>query len=115
MEGKGAEDLACRYLRDQGMRVVARNWRWRGGEVDIVVRDGPTLVFVEVKGRSGEGFGAPEEAVTRRKREHLWRSAQAFLGATAAVPVRFDVVAVGPHGVRHIRDAFREQDVRSGS
>lgn len=114
MEGEGAEDLACRYLRSQGMRVVARNWRWRGGEIDIVAKDGPTLVFVEVKGRSGEAFGAPEEAVTQRKREHLWRTALAFLGGTAEVPVRFDVVAVGPHGVRHIRDAFREEDVRPG-
>ncbi|MFH1609746.1 MAG: YraN family protein [Candidatus Bipolaricaulota bacterium] len=114
MEGRGAEDLACRYLRTHGMRVVARNWRWRGGEIDIVAKDGPTLVFVEVKGRSGDRFGAPEEAVTRRKREHLWRAALAFLGGTAEVPVRFDVIAVDPHGVRHIRDAFREEDVRPG-
>lgn len=114
MEGKGAEDIACRHLRAQGMRVVARNWRWRGGEVDIVARDGPTLVFVEVKGRSGEAFGTPEEAVTRGKRDRLWRTALAFLGGKAEVPVRFDVVAVGPHGVRHIRDAFREEDVRPG-
>lgn len=96
------------------MQVVARNWRWRGGEVDIVARDGPTLVFVEVKGRSGEGFGSAEEAITLAKRGRLWRTALAFLGGQTEVRVRFDVVAVGPHGVRHIRDAFREEDVRPG-
>jgi len=113
MEGKGAEDTACRYLQTQGMRVVARNWRWRGGEVDIVARDGPVLVFVEVKARACETHGTAEEAVTREKRNRLWRTALAFLGDRPEVSVRFDVVAVGPHGVRHTRDAFREQDVRS--
>lgn len=93
---------------------MARNWRWRGGEVDIVARDGPTVVFVEVKARSREAHGTAEEAVTQTKRDRLWRTALAFLRGTAEVPVRFDVVAVGPHGVRHIRDAFREEDVRSG-
>ncbi len=114
MKGKGAEDIACRHLRAQGMRIVARNWRWRGGEVDIIARDGPTLVFVEVKGRSGEGFGTAVEAVTGEKRNRLWRTALAFLGGQPEMPVRFDVVAVGPRGVRHIRDAFREEDVRPG-
>lgn len=114
MEGKEAEDAACRHLQTQGMRVVARNWRWRGGEVDIVARDGPTLVFVEVKARSRETHGTAEEAVTPGKRDRLWRTALAFIGGEPEVPVRFDVVAVSPHGVRHIRDAFREEDVRSG-
>lgn len=114
MEGGQAEELACRYLRAQGMSIVARNWRWRGGEVDIVAKDGPTLVFVEVKARSREDFGGPEGAVTPWKKERLWQVARAFLGGKAEVPVRFDVVALGPDGVRHIRDAFREEDVRPG-
>lgn len=114
MKGKGAEEIACRHLRAQGMKIVARNWRWRGGELDIVARDGPTLVFVEVKGRSGEAFGTAAEAVTGQKRARLWRTALAFLGGQPEVSVRFDVVTVGPHGVRHIRDAFREEDVRPG-
>ncbi|MCX7750129.1 MAG: YraN family protein [Candidatus Bipolaricaulota bacterium] len=114
MKGKEAEELACQHLRAQGMRIVARNWRWRGGEVDIVARDGEALVFVEVKARRDDLHGAPEEAVTPGKREKLWRTALAFLGGRAEIPVRFDVVAVGPGGVRHIRDAFREEDVRPG-
>jgi putative endonuclease len=114
-EGKWAEELACRFLREQGMLIVARNWRWRGGEVDIVAKDGEALVFVEVKGRRGDRFGPPEEAVTPKKRRHLWRSALAFLGQGAGkVAVRFDVVAVDRGGIRHIRGAFGEEDVRQG-
>ncbi|MGC9530298.1 MAG: YraN family protein [Candidatus Bipolaricaulaceae bacterium] len=114
-EGKWAEDMACSYLRARGMQIVARNWRWRGGEVDVVARDGPALVFVEVKGRRGRGFGRPEEAVGPDKRRRLWQCARAFLqGHVGQVPVRFDVVAVGPDGVRHIQGAFGEEDVRQG-
>jgi len=114
-EGKWAEDIACRYLRKLGYLIVARNWRWRGGEVDIVAKDGGTLVFVEVKGRRGGAYGAPEEAVDLRKRRHLWRTALAFLGEKAGkVPVRFDVLAIGPEGVKHIKHAFEKDDVCQG-
>lgn len=102
------------FLRTQGMRIVARNWRWRGGEVDIIAKDGETLVFVEVKGRARPDFSPPEEAVDPRKRAHLWRSAQAYLQGKPWVPVRFDVVAVTPAGIRHIRGAFGEEHVRPG-
>jgi putative endonuclease len=115
VEGKRAEDLAVAFLRAQGMRIVARNWRWRGGEVDIIAKDGDVLVFVEVKAREKEDFARPEEAVDKKKREHLWRSAQAFLSGKPWVPVRFDVVAVTPEGIRHIRGAFGEEDVRPSS
>lgn len=114
-EGKWAEDLACRYLRERGYLIVARNWRWRGGEVDIIAKDGDTLVFVEVKGRRGESHGRPEEAVDRRKRVHLWDSARAFLGARSGeVKVRFDVIGIGPDGITHLPGAFDAQDVRQG-
>ncbi|MCD5409050.1 YraN family protein [Candidatus Bipolaricaulota bacterium] len=114
-KGKWAEELACRYLREQGYLIVARNWRWPGGEVDIIAKHGDTLVFVEVKGRRGDSHGAPEEAVDARKRTHLWRSARAFLGdRLGRVPVRFDVIGVGPSGINHVRGAFRAEDVRQG-
>ncbi|MCS7240141.1 MAG: YraN family protein [Candidatus Bipolaricaulota bacterium] len=115
MEGKQAEELAVQYLRTQGMRIVARNWRWRGGEIDIIAKDGDTLVFVEVKGRTSPEFLSPQEAVDHRKRLHLWRSAQAYLQGKPAVPVRFDVVAVTPAGIHHIRGAFQEEDVRASA
>lgn len=101
-----------RYLRAQGWRIVARNWRWRGGEVDIIAKDGETLVFVEVKARENPEFLSPEEAVDQRKRQHLWRSAQAYLRGKPWVPVRFDVVTVTPSGIHHIHGAFGEEDVR---
>jgi len=113
VEAKRAEDLACAHLKASGMRIVARNWRWRGGEVDIVALDGRTLVFVEVKARRGTRFGRPEEAVTQAKRRRLWRTAHAFVGRNdPEVPIRFDIVAVTGEEVRYIRDAFGEQDVR---
>jgi putative endonuclease len=112
-EGRWAEDIACRYLRDKGYLIVARNWRWRGGEVDIIAKDGDTLVFVEVKGRRTPRYGSPLEAVDRRKRLHLWNSARAFLqGRIPAPAVRFDVIGVGPAGVTHVVGAFGEDDVR---
>lgn len=114
-KGEWAEELACRYLREQGYLIVARNWRWPGGEVDIIAKDGDTLVFVEVKGRRGGSHGAPEEAVDARKRARLWRTAQAFLGdKLGRVPVRFDVIGVGPSGINHVRGAVRAEDVRQG-
>lgn len=89
---------------------MARNWRWPGGEVDIVARDGNTLVFVEVKYRKRESHGRPAEAVGPEKRKRLLRSARAFLGPKLpSLPVRFDVVEVTPHGINHIPGAFGEE------
>jgi len=115
VEGKRAEDLAVEFLRAQGMRIVARNWRWRGGEVDIIAKDRDALVFVEVKAREKEEFARAEEAVDAKKRAHLWRSAQAFLSGKPWIPVRFDVVAVTPKGIRYIRGAFGKENVRPSS
>lgn len=111
MEWREAEERACEHLRSLGYLIVARNWRWRGGEVDIIAKDGDTLVFVEVKARSGRGFGAPAEAVDRRKRGRLLAAARAFLGRDQGkVPVRFDVISVLGAELSHIRGAFGEGD-----
>src|SRR5438132_13517545 len=72
--GKSGEDLACRELERRGYAVIARRYRRRGGEIDIIARDGPTLVFVEVKARETHAFGEAAEAVTiikRRRMVHL--------------------------------------------
>jgi putative endonuclease len=94
--------------------VVARNLRSRLGEIDLVARDGSTLVFVEVKARAGDAPAPPESAVDSRKRARLGRLALGYLAARrlADRPCRFDVIAValGPDGtatvVRHLRGAF---------
>jgi len=93
--GRG-EDAAAAYLRDRGYRIVERNWRCRLGEIDIVARDGETLVFVEVKSRRSAAFGAPQAAVDGRKQRKLSLAALHYLQArrVAPGPARFDVVAV---------------------
>ncbi len=108
--GRFGEDLAADYLGDAGLRILERNWRCRDGELDIVAVDGEVLVFVEVKTRSGVGFGDPAEAVNRAKVSRLRRLAVRWLvehDDTYWPQLRFDVVAVvrlGPGGpsVRHL-------------
>jgi putative endonuclease len=94
--GKTGEDLACRELERRGYAILARRKRLRSGELDIVARDGPTLVFVEVKAREGHAFGDAGEAVTARKRHTLTRLALEYLAdeRISNEPCRFDVVAI---------------------
>lgn len=113
--GDEAENLAGAFLEKQGLRVVGRNVRNEGGELDIVAWDGEILVFVEVKGRSGINYGKPLEAVDARKRARLTRAAGAYLADMGTEPLcRFDVVGVafgdGPPRIKHLRDAFRPGD-----
>jgi len=77
--GRAGEDRAARYLQDQGYAVLARNWRCRAGEIDLVVVRDQHVVVVEVKTRRGEGFGHPFEAIDARKRARLWRLAAAWI------------------------------------
>jgi putative endonuclease len=108
MQGNESEEIACRFLKEQGYRVVARNWRCRLGELDIVARDGDVLAFVEVKARSGDGFDGPEAAVGPAKQRRIIRAASLFLQVTRCeLPARFDVVAIRPGVVRLHRDAFQ--------
>jgi putative endonuclease len=94
--GKTGEDLACRELRRRGYAIVARRYRTRIGEIDIVARDGETIVFVEVKTRRTDRFGLPAEAVTWRKRARIRAMAADYLTRQRLTnsPCRFDVVAV---------------------
>lgn len=94
--GRAGEDAALAVYRRRGYRTVARNWRCRIGELDLVVTRDDTLVFCEVKARRGAAFGGGFEAVTHRKRAKLRAVAQAFVIATGATPdsIRFDVASV---------------------
>lgn len=78
--GRAGEERAARYLEEQGYTVLARNWRCRAGEIDLVVEGGGAIVVVEVKTRRGEAFGHPFEAIDARKRARLWRLAAAWAG-----------------------------------
>ena len=91
--GVDAEALAGRYLEAQGLRIVARNFRARRGEIDLVARDGDTLVFVEVRLRSSARFGGAAESITAVKRARLVAAAEAFLlGQRGDPPCRFDAI-----------------------
>src|SRR4030088_2634416 len=94
--GKIGEDLACRELERRGYAIVARRYRRRGGEIDIVARDGPTIVFVEVKARDGCAFGAAAEAVPAFKRRRITQLAVDYMTRhhLSNCPCRFDVVSI---------------------
>ncbi len=111
--GRDGEDLAHRFLRKQGYTIVARNYATRSlsGEVDLIAYDGPVLVFIEVKTRATEDFGAPDRAVDQEK-QHSLRVAAHDYARRAGVPwdqTRFDIVSIvlncPPHITLH-RDAF---------
>ena len=107
--GADHEAEAADYLRDQGYRILEMNYRNRYGEIDIVAQEGRYLVFCEVKYRSGYGSGSAEAAVTLRKQKQISRIALFYLAhkkLTDSTPVRFDVAAVTPEGVRLYRNAF---------
>ena len=118
--GDRGEALAATYLEERGYIILARNYRFERAEVDLVCflpavpyDEGGELVFVEVKARSGLGFGRPEEAVTEAKKRHLIRAARAYLYEhnLEGSPARFDVVSVllrqgQEPTVEHIQNAF---------
>lgn len=111
--GRSGEDIAERYLSGKGYEILARGFRMLRGEIDLVARDGETLVFVEVKARADVSHGRPEESVTPGKQRQLRRIAQGYLVAhpSPGVDCRFDVVAIlfdGPDDYRleHFIDAF---------
>jgi putative endonuclease len=94
--GQAGEERAAAWYRARGYRVRARNWRCREGELDLVVRQARTLVFVEVKTRRTDRFGIPAEAITATKQQRLRALARRYLEDTGARPgaLRFDVVSI---------------------
>jgi len=94
--GKVGEDLACDELERRGYAIVDRRWRQRDGEIDIIARDGATLVFIEVKARESRDFGDAAESVTRFKRRRIVRLAAAYAAQAHWIdrPCRFDVVTI---------------------
>ena len=108
--GSAAEDLALRFLMAQGLRLRKRNYACRMGEIDLVLQDGDTLVFVEVRQRRSRAYGGAAESITAGKRARLLAAARHFLGRERQLPAcRFDAVLVdGTDRVTWIRDAFGE-------
>jgi putative endonuclease len=110
--GKLGEEIALEHLQKQGFEILATNWRHRRLEVDIIAKDADTLVFIEVKTRSYDFFGRPEEFVTPAKERRLSTAAAAYMEQTGHDwAMRFDVVSLlkeknGAFKLEHIRDAF---------
>jgi putative endonuclease len=107
-EGDRAEDAALAYLEGEGLRLRTRNYRSRFGEIDLVLDDGGTVVFVEVRKRSNPRFGSAAESITAGKRDKLVATAKQYLaGLRRDVPCRFDAVLIdGSGSLEWIRDAF---------
>jgi len=118
--GRGGEALAEAYLAKRGYRLLARRFRLRNGELDLVMEDGATVVFVEVRSRRTATLGDPLESVGPLKQSRIIRAARVFLGAARLHdrPCRFDVVSVvAPPGrfeprIDHRIDAFRADGKR---
>jgi putative endonuclease len=105
--GRRAEDAAAAHLAALGMRVLMRNLRAPGGEIDIVAKDGDTIVFVEVKARSSHAFGSALAAVDARKRRRIRAIAEDYLQIVApAARARFDVLTIEREGMTLHRNAF---------
>jgi putative endonuclease len=110
--GKRGEDIAVAYLKNRGYRIIERNYTCLFGEIDIVAKDGDTVVFVEVKSRKSEKFGDPQGAVGREKQKKISRISLTYLEEKHLYPcnARFDVVAIKmlPAGsiVELIQNAF---------
>jgi putative endonuclease len=108
--GARAEDLCAGLLRAAGLRLLERNWRCRLGEIDLIAEERGTVVFAEVRMRTGAGFGGAGESVTAAKRSRLLAAARLYLSRRPEAACRFDVFLVDGAAaqVRWIRDAFGE-------
>lgn len=105
--GLDAEDAAAALLARHGLEILARNYRTRLGEIDLVARDGETLVFVEVRSRASDRFGGALESVTAAKRHRLVAAARQYLSLLRREPpCRFDVVTVQAGEPAWLRGAF---------
>lgn len=107
--GRDAENLAALFLQQQGLKLVARNYRCRFGEIDLIAHDGGTLVFVEVRMRTSNQFGGAAASITAGKRRKLLRTARHYLaGSTRAPACRFDALLVNgtDNSVQWLKNAF---------
>ncbi len=113
--GKEGEQRALQMLLGKGYKILETNWRHEKDEVDIIAKDHEELVIAEVKTRSTDFFGDPEEAVTPRKARNLIRAAEAYIEINDLdMDVRFDIVSIilrnGKATINHIIDAFYAAD-----
>ena len=94
--GAQAEQWAAHYLQKQGLKLIEQNYRGRFGEIDLIMQDGATLVFVEVRLRRNADFGGAADSLDTRKQQRIIRTSQQYLSSLAHIPAcRFDAVLLG--------------------
>jgi putative endonuclease len=109
-KGLAGEDIAALYLKKSGFKIIQRNFRWYGNEIDIIARDKDYIVFIEVKASSTKGYDHPLTWIPEAKQKRIIRASEGFLlsNKISVSPVRFDVLAIDSTGnISHIKDAFR--------
>ena len=107
--GTDAEQVAATYLQQQGLTLITRNYHCRFGEIDLIMRDGKTLVFVEVRMRSSASFGGAGMSITSSKQQKLTRTAEHYLQQHGSAACRFDVVLMtkpSTENIEWMRNAF---------
>ena len=105
--GRAGEEQALRYLQKNGYKILERNYSNPFGEVDIIAAKDDTVAFIEVKTRLGENYGAPSEAVDRRRRQKYIQAAKYyFYGKQIDKTVRFDIIEILRGEINHIENAF---------
>ena len=113
MDGKPAEDRALQYLQDQGLTLLARNWRCKLGELDLVMRDGDTVAVIEVRSRGRADYGSAAETVNHHKQVRIVRATKLWLMRRPELleqPLRFDVVTLDAGRLDWRREAFDVQE-----
>lgn len=111
--GDEGEQAACDYLKKHGWKIVDRNVRRAGAEIDIIARKRKLIAYVEVKRRNTTDYGEASEAVDRRKKQHIARAAMLYSQQMRLddTDQRFDIIEVTPQGINHIEDAFDLTDL----
>lgn len=107
--GIGGESIACEYLENKGYKIIERNYSCKLGEIDLIVRKGNILAFVEVKARDNTKFGLPIEAITKSKVGKIVATAKLYLVSKKinGLDIRFDVINILRGNIEHIEDCFR--------
>jgi putative endonuclease len=111
-KGAGGEEIARKYLKKQGLRILDMNFRSKIGEIDIIAKEKDTLVFVEVKSAMNTHFGSPLDWIPLKKQKRIIRVSQAYMliKGLNKTSIRYDVISIDPdRNICHVRDAFRPQ------
>lgn len=111
-KGFDGEERAAAYLESQGFRIIARNYRIPGGEIDIIAQHDDTLIFIEVKAWTSFGIENLEYSVNSQKQAKIIKTAKFFLATHReynSMALRFDILFIGKHGIHHLASAFTER------